>query len=78
MLDGKPIVERERSTAEEHFLQKSTRFAERVEAIKQEGEVQLQQLEVQRQESAAQLRTLKAALGKSYQQLKAKVGRTVT
>ncbi|KAL1495930.1 hypothetical protein AB1Y20_014572 [Prymnesium parvum] len=75
VLDGRRIAERERSSAEEHFLQRSIKFAERVDLIKQEGERELHALELQRQESAAELRQMKTSLTKAYTLLKAKVHR---
>ena len=59
VLDGRTIAERQRSDAEEEFLQRSLRFNVEVDRLKRDAASVLAALERERQSSAAGLRSLR-------------------
>ena len=71
VLDGRPILERQRSDAEEEFLQRSLRFNVEVERLKGEATASLAALDRERQASAAGLRAMRSAHARSVAQLHA-------
>ena len=73
VLDGRTIVERQRSDAEEEFLQRSLRFNLEVDRLKKDAGGVLAALERERQSSAAGLRSLRSAHARSVAQLHALV-----
>ena len=73
VLDGRTIVERQRSDAEEEFLQRSLRFNVEVDRLKKDAASVLAALDRERQSSAAGLRSLRTAHSRSVAQLHALV-----
>lgn len=71
VLDGRTIIERQRSDAEEEFLQRSLRFNTEVERLKLEAQASLASLDRERQASAAGLRGMRSQHSRSVSQLHA-------